>query len=403
MLISYSERCFRQLFMTVRKKLAEPVLTCLDNDSFQSQFELRMTAWRFYVYAKAEYISVSIAVEVGSRSHCSNKEMSGPAYITQLTTTTWHHLGESSLLASAFTPPLPLSPNSEMHPHARRSDMAMNNGKRATVGRGGCPRYPKLDTAELRAWDELLGIELEIDPEQVSQQRETLQRINSERFHRNKSYNQESLSISERGVVGRSFSMRSLPSTQSSVSEDHQAPISQSCATSHALESSFNGPPTVETTHATSMTLKESNQRNNRASSARHLGGGHRDLRHGGLPPPISRDHSRSCSWDDRVGHLPNGKRVNIKGASHVYSEILKGSAVLVQCPSCDTVVQVGKKTINVLCPVCKTVSPVSATMSRINSTQLDGEIASVVQEQECDVARVRLQAKLAGGGRSTY
>jgi hypothetical protein len=95
---------------------------------------------------------------------------------------------------------------------------------------------------------------------------------------------------------------------------------------------------------------------------------------------------------DDRVGRL-FGKPIKIKGASHVYNDILEGNATLVQCPVCSSCAQVGRQTKLFLCPVCKSVS--RATPAQAQCTEQDGDIATSVQNQELDVARARLQAKV--------
>jgi hypothetical protein len=105
-----------------------------------------------------------------------------------------------------------------------------------------------------------------------------------------------------------------------------------------------------------------------------------------------------TAGFSDSVGHFRSGgKKVRIKGTSHVYSAIADGSAIIVHCPHCDTVLQVGNKTKKVFCCVCRQVSPVEGNVRSI-SAQENREIASHVQEQEIDVACARIQAKLARG-----
>jgi hypothetical protein len=105
-----------------------------------------------------------------------------------------------------------------------------------------------------------------------------------------------------------------------------------------------------------------------------------------------------SACFSDCVGRFHSGgKKVRIKGTSHVYAAIADGTAIIVHCQYCDTVLQVGDKTKEVFCCVCRRVSPVEGNV-RSTSSREDREIASHVQEQEIDVACARIQSKLARG-----
>jgi hypothetical protein len=112
-------------------------------------------------------------------------------------------------------------------------------------------------------------------------------------------------------------------------------------------------------------------------------------------PPPIDKDRKPSS---DRVSRLPSGKKVRIKGTLDTYKAIAAGNAALVQCPCCQTVLQVVSTAKNMLCPTCNQVSSM-ALVNKItganSSTKADNVIARGLQQSEVDVAFARERAKI--------
>lgn len=102
----------------------------------------------------------------------------------------------------------------------------------------------------------------------------------------------------------------------------------------------------------------------------------------------------------DRVTRLPNGgKKLRIKGTLHTYKAIAEGKATLVQCPCCQTVLQVVSTAKKMLCPSCKQITSMSLANQLTNansSTSADTVIAKGLQRQEDDVALAQKRAKIA-------
>lgn len=109
---------------------------------------------------------------------------------------------------------------------------------------------------------------------------------------------------------------------------------------------------------------------------------------------------SSTTDLDDCVGQLRNGKKVRVTSAKQVYKDISRGDAILVECINCSTFLQVGKKTVNVFCSVCQSISPVTQARLQCVSPQIDLELASKLQIQEKDAVVARVQDKLSCQGK---
>ena len=99
---------------------------------------------------------------------------------------------------------------------------------------------------------------------------------------------------------------------------------------------------------------------------------------------------------DDQVIRM--GKdRLNVKGTRHAYESISNGSAAIVQCSSCQAILQVGSTAKLIYCVNCQQVTPIemarNVSAGRIGAT--DRHIAKAVQMQEVDVACARKTSEL--------
>jgi hypothetical protein len=105
------------------------------------------------------------------------------------------------------------------------------------------------------------------------------------------------------------------------------------------------------------------------------------------------------ASSQDRVTRLNNGRKLLVKGTQHAYMSIARGTAIIVTCPCCQTVLQVDASTKLLYCTCCQHVSPIElATSPRSNGNNAglhDHQIAGSVQQQEIDVAYARKMAKI--------
>jgi hypothetical protein len=96
-------------------------------------------------------------------------------------------------------------------------------------------------------------------------------------------------------------------------------------------------------------------------------------------------------------------KSLRVQGTAHTYKSIAHGKATIVQCSSCQAILQVGISAKLVYCTNCKHVTPIQmakeiATSSLRNNN--DSLIARSVQQQEMDVACARKLARLSRQGR---
>jgi hypothetical protein len=105
------------------------------------------------------------------------------------------------------------------------------------------------------------------------------------------------------------------------------------------------------------------------------------------------------ASSQDRVTRLNNGRKLRVKGTQHAYMSIARGTAIIVTCPCCQTVLQVDASTKLLYCTCCQHVSPIElATSPTSNGNDAglhDHQIAGSVQQQEIDVAYARKMAKI--------
>lgn len=83
---------------------------------------------------------------------------------------------------------------------------------------------------------------------------------------------------------------------------------------------------------------------------------------------------------------------INVKGTDHAISAIADGTAVLVQCSSCYTILQIGDSAKHIYCPHCTEVTPMDVAVevmpSRVGAS--DDLIARSLQHQEMTVSRSR-------------
>jgi hypothetical protein len=104
------------------------------------------------------------------------------------------------------------------------------------------------------------------------------------------------------------------------------------------------------------------------------------------------------ASSQDRMTRLGNGRKLRVKGTQHAYISIARGTAIIVTCPCCQTVLQVDASTKLLYCTRCQHVSPIelatSPTSNGNNAGLHDYQIARSVQQQEIDVAYARKMAK---------
>jgi LSD1 subclass zinc finger protein len=94
----------------------------------------------------------------------------------------------------------------------------------------------------------------------------------------------------------------------------------------------------------------------------------------------------------DSVTTLSNGKKLRLRGTKHTLKAISKGTAILVSCAGCQTLLQVPSSCTAVYCYVCDAVTPMdlARSISNSHSQQSDSEIAIALQQQELDLALSR-------------
>jgi hypothetical protein len=98
----------------------------------------------------------------------------------------------------------------------------------------------------------------------------------------------------------------------------------------------------------------------------------------------------------DQVVQLSGRKTLWVKGTEHTYKSIAQGTATIVQCASCQAVLQVGSSAKLVYCTNCQHVTPME--LAREVASGLDSQIARSLQAQEIDVACARKLARLTRG-----
>lgn len=94
----------------------------------------------------------------------------------------------------------------------------------------------------------------------------------------------------------------------------------------------------------------------------------------------------------DSTTTLSNGKKLRLKGTKHTMKAISKGTAILVSCAGCQTLLQVPSSCTAVYCYGCDAVTPMdlARSISDSHSEQDDSEIAIALQQQELDLALSR-------------
>jgi len=95
---------------------------------------------------------------------------------------------------------------------------------------------------------------------------------------------------------------------------------------------------------------------------------------------------------------LGNGQEVALHGQEKTHEAIKEGTAVMVQCLSCENWMQVTGSATLMFCPVCQTVSPVATADDKAAATQLasDMELAEQLQKEEYKAADKRTAAAAA-------
>jgi hypothetical protein len=101
------------------------------------------------------------------------------------------------------------------------------------------------------------------------------------------------------------------------------------------------------------------------------------------------------ASSQDRVTRLNNGKKLRVKGTQHAYMSIARGTAIIVTCPCCQTVLQVDASAKRLYCTRCQHVSPIELANKGNNVGLYDDRIVGSVQQQEIDVACARKMSKM--------
>jgi hypothetical protein len=104
---------------------------------------------------------------------------------------------------------------------------------------------------------------------------------------------------------------------------------------------------------------------------------------------PLHRDD------EDCVKELYDGKKVRIRGTKHTWNDVAKGTAVIVQCPCCQSVLQVGTKAKLLYCTVCNEVSPVELLSSGVCD---DNDLADALQDQEIEISLEKKMARKQRG-----
>jgi hypothetical protein len=153
-----------------------------------------------------------------------------------------------------------------------------------------------------------------------------------------------------------------------------------------------------EVDHLTEQVLETSIRQSSRRLSGRSI---HSQTR--GLPDSkIIPSDKVIASCQDRVMRLGNGKTLKVKGTTHAYMSIARGTAIIVTCPCCQTVLQVDASTKLLFCTRCQQVSPIELATANTNNCNhgnglADAQIAGSVQQQEIDVACARKMSNMEG------
>jgi hypothetical protein len=111
-------------------------------------------------------------------------------------------------------------------------------------------------------------------------------------------------------------------------------------------------------------------------------------------PPDYPRDKVIASS-QDRVTRLNDGRKLRIKGTQHAYLSIERGTAIIVTCPCCQTVLQVDASAKLILLLNIFHLTNLQRHPEENNAALHDYQIAGSVQQQEVDVACARKMAKM--------
>ena len=238
-------------------------------------------------------------------------------------------------------------------------------------------KYP--DVSQLSALEEEIGFS--IDQEMIEGQRAELRRIQSERLCSNR---QDLLNANSAARITRSASPDSACRN-----------LDGNLRKGRFIEMQFNSEEIREQRRIYEMLQAQRQDIQSQKDTAVKVTAVNATRTHGPFLYPSS-----TTDLDDCVGQLRNGKKVRVTSAKRVYKDISRGDAILVECINCSTFLQVGKKTVNVFCSVCQSISPISQARLQSVSPQIDLELASTLQIQEKDAVVARVQDKLSCQGK---
>jgi len=92
-------------------------------------------------------------------------------------------------------------------------------------------------------------------------------------------------------------------------------------------------------------------------------------------------------NYEDTVAELQEGVNLHLRGTKHTWNNISKGRATIVQCPSCQTILQVSTGTNLLFCTVCREISPINPKRCNVGVIEgFDSKIAKVIQDQELEI-----------------
>ena len=159
--------------------------------------------------------------------------------------------------------------------------------------------------------------------------------------------------------------------------EDQEQSLPSLTWSSSDSDIASSSPVTLPTTHrAVSASLIPEQGMDSKAEGKEHL-------------------YTIQCEQDVLV-ELYQGKMVQVRGTNNTWKNIAKGTATLVQCPVCFTILQVGSSAKLLFCTMCQAVSPIGVNVEAAADDRADSLIAAVVQQQEIDVAFAKEMAKYA-------
>lgn len=111
-------------------------------------------------------------------------------------------------------------------------------------------------------------------------------------------------------------------------------------------------------------------------------------------------------------------KNLRVQGTRKAYDAIATGNAIIVQCATCQAILQIASSAKLLYCTLCENVTPVdlareqAVTDPRTNNStaaandttaaDLDERISRTLQNQEQDVACARKMAKMSSSSSSS-